>query len=104
MRADVHHLRSENAGGTIQRREGLVELSHVSAEGRFAFHQINVETRVGNLQCALNPGDASAHHKRGRVNRNGDRLKRRILPDALHAARDHGFGFGGRGHLIGMHP
>ena len=52
--AHVHHLGREDAGGTIQRGERLVELRHAPADARLAFHQVNGET--GARQCPARPG------------------------------------------------
>ena len=57
------HLRRQDAGGAIERREGLVELGHVPADGRLAFHQVDVLAGVGQGQRGVDAGDAAAHHQ-----------------------------------------
>ena len=104
MRAHRDHLRRQDAGRAIQRGEGLVELGHVPADGRLALDQVDVVAGVGDLQRALDAGDAAAHHQRGGMDRNRHRFQRALVPDAFDAAGDHRLGLGsGRG-LVGVHP
>jgi hypothetical protein len=69
----------QDAGRAIQGREGLVELGHVPADGRFALDQVDMEARVGDLERRLDAGDAAAHHQRIRVDGDFDLLERFVF-------------------------
>ena len=62
--ANVHHFWGQNTGRTVERGEGLIELSHLSADCRFCFDNINREACVGNVKRGLNSGDTAADNKR----------------------------------------
>lgn len=55
----VHHLGGEDAGGAVQRGEGLVDLGHFAADGGLLFNNVHLEARVGNVQRGLNARDAA---------------------------------------------
>ena len=59
-----HHLRSEDAGGTVQWREGLVELGHVAAYRRFFLDKNNALSCLGEVEGRLNSGDSAPDHQR----------------------------------------
>ena len=65
--ADRHHLRREDAGGAVERREGLVEHRHVAADGAGALDEVDLLAGVGDLEGRLDAGDAAADDQRGRV-------------------------------------
>ncbi|CDC70437.1 unknown [Candidatus Colimorpha enterica] len=60
----VDHFRGQNAGCAVERREGLVKLSHLSADCRLFFDDIDLKSRVGNVKRRLDTGDTSADNKR----------------------------------------
>ena len=47
MGADLGHFRSQDAGCAVERRESLVELGHVPADGGLTFHQVNLLAGLG---------------------------------------------------------
>ena len=65
MPAALHQLGGDNAHGTVVGREGLVQLRHDPADGRFVFHQMDVKAGVGQVQGRLDSGDAAAHYHHG---------------------------------------
>ena len=56
----LHHLGGQNTGGAVQRRERLVDLRHLAADGGFLLHDIHGETGIGNVQRRLDTGDTAA--------------------------------------------
>ena len=104
VRAHLGHLGRQNAGGAIQRRERLVELGHVAADGRLALDEVNFLARVGQGQRGVNAGNAAAHHQH--VGMDGDLLD--FQGSMPRHARDGGArqGLGLLGGLgaVGMHP
>ena len=77
MVADIEHFRGENTGGTIQGREGLVKLRHVTADGRFSFHQDHVVSAICNFEGSLDTRHATTNHKRIGVNIDAERFQAR---------------------------
>ena len=67
--ADRHHLRREDAGGAVERGEGLVEHRHVAADGGLALDEVDLLARIGDLERGLDAGDAAADDERGGVDR-----------------------------------
>ena len=63
MLPDFNHARRENTLRTIQRREGLGKLRHVTADGRFLLNQDDLVTAVGDIQRSLHSADASTDHQ-----------------------------------------
>ncbi len=59
---DLHHLGGPDAGGTIEGREGLVELQHVAADGGLLLDQVDLVAAVGDVERGLHAGDAATHH------------------------------------------
>src|SRR3990172_4153430 len=64
MPADLDQFRRENSYRAVVGRKGLVELRHVTANGRRLINKINFETRFGKIKRCLNAADAAAdnHH------------------------------------------
>ncbi len=57
----LHHLGGADAGRAVQGGKGFVELEHVAAHGRLAFHQVDGVTGVADIQGGLHAGDAATH-------------------------------------------
>ena len=64
MELDGGHLGREDAGGAVQRGEGLVEHGHVPADRRLALDEDHLLAGVGQGQGGLDPGDAAADDHR----------------------------------------
>jgi hypothetical protein len=66
---DVHHLGRHNAHGTVVRRERLVQLRHVAADGALALHQVHLNACVGQIEGSLHASDAATdnHHRPDRA-------------------------------------
>ena len=64
MPADLDQLGRDNSHGAVIGGEGLVQLRHNPANGRFLLHQVNKISGIGQIQSRLHPGDAAAdnHH------------------------------------------
>ena len=60
----IHHLRCEDTRRAVKRREGLVELSHMSADGRQLFNDIHIVSGIGNIKRRLNTCDTAADDER----------------------------------------
>ena len=103
MIANIHHFRREDTGRAIKRREGFIKLSHMSADGRFALHEINMETRIGDLECGLDASDTAADNQGGRMNWNAQRFEFSVV-DHARAPRDDGFGLIRCSNLVGVDP
>jgi hypothetical protein len=88
MRLHVRHLRGEDAGGAVERGEGLVELGHVAADRRLAFHEVDVLAAVGEGERSLDAGDPAAHDQHGGVDVDAPRLQRLVKLDAPHRPAD----------------
>ncbi len=65
--ANLNHLGCQDAGRAVEGGEGLVKLGHMPADGRFALHQVDRESRVRDFQGSLDAGDPATHDQRGRV-------------------------------------
>ena len=86
MIAGIHHFGREDAGGAIQRGEGLVELSHVPADGWFALHKVDREASIRNFKRSLDASDAAANDQRSRVDRHMQGFKRFVVCHARNTA------------------
>ena len=60
----IDHFRREDTCRAVERREGLVELSHMTADGRQLFDDVNVVSRVGNIKSRLDACDTAADDQR----------------------------------------
>ncbi len=58
----VRHFRGQDASGTVVRRESLVETGHLSADGGFLLHQIDVNASVCKIQRSLYTCDPSSYN------------------------------------------
>ncbi len=79
MCSRLDHARREDTCRTIQGWKGLVELCHVSANGRLTFDQINMKTRIGNFKRRLNARNAAAHHQCIGIDRHLEFIQRLIF-------------------------
>ncbi len=91
--ADIHHLGRQNTGRAVQRGEGLVQLGHVAANGRFPLHQIDVVPGIGQLQRRRDAGDAAAHDQGVGVDVDRQGFKRLVVDDAFDRRVGQRFGF-----------
>jgi hypothetical protein len=83
MAADVDQLGADIAHGAIIGREGLVQLGHMPADGRFLLNQVDLEALIGQIQGSLNAGDAAANHHNRAGYRAGRRQGRTVLSVGL---------------------
>jgi len=59
--ADLDQLGGDNSHGTVIGRECLIQLSHAAADGRGFFHQVDVKTRIGQIQSRLHARNAATY-------------------------------------------
>ena len=59
----VNHLGSEYASGTVEGGEGLVELSHFSADGGLLFNYVYLKACVCDVKSSLNTCDTAADNE-----------------------------------------
>ena len=102
--ADLGHLRSQNAGRAVQRREGLVELGHVPADGGLTLHEVNLLAGVSQRQGRVDAGDAAAHDQHVGMDRHLLHLKGPVMRDAPDGGAGEGLGFRGGLGAVGVHP
>ena len=102
--ARQNHFGGQDAGRAVESWEGLIELGHVATDGWFTFHQVDRETRIGNLEGGLDASNATADNERGRVDRDMQRFERFVVDDTRHTTRDDGLGLLGGGNFVSMHP
>ena len=74
----IDHLRRQDARRAVERRERLVDLGHFAADGRLFLDDIDLKTRVRNVQRGLNTGDAAADDKCALGNGAGACRERRV--------------------------
>jgi hypothetical protein len=60
--ADLDQFRGKYSHGAVIGGKGLVELGHVAADGWQFLHQVDPETRVGEIERGLDPADPSANN------------------------------------------
>ncbi len=102
--AALDHLGREDAGGAIQRGEGLVVLGHPAPDGGGALDQGHLVAGLRDVQSRLDPGDPPAHHQGLLGNRNLGLRERLVAadPGGRHPGEVDGLG-GGRV-AVGVHP
>ncbi len=81
MLGGLNHFRRENAGGAVKSWESFVKLSHLSADSRLSFNDIDFIARIGNIERGLNSGDTSADDERSFGNGAFTRLQRGVEAD-----------------------
>ena len=102
--ADLHHLRSEDAGRAVERREGLVELGHLAADARLPLHQVDMLAGVGEGERRMDPPDPAADDKHVRVHRRAAPVQLLVRGNAPHRAGDERARLRRRVPAIGGHP
>ena len=98
------HFRSEYTRRTVESREGLVELSHLSADRGIFFDYIDLEARVGDVKSCLNTRDASADDERAFCDGRLSRGKRSIKGDLCHGGTCEHDSFKSGKSLVFMYP
>ena len=61
----LHQLGGDDAHGAVVGGKGLVQLRHDAADGGLGFHQMHVESGVGQVQGGLDAGHAAADYHDG---------------------------------------
>ena len=98
------HLRREDAGGAVQRGEGLVELGHVAADGRLALDQVDLLAGLGQRQRRVDAGDAAAHHQHFRIDVHLPPFERPVQHHATDGGAHQVLGLQRGGGVILVHP
>ena len=52
---------ADRAHSAVVRREGLIELGHVSANGGFGFHEVDAVALVSQVKAGLHSGNTATH-------------------------------------------
>ena len=63
MVEDLGHLGPQHADGAVVGGEDVRQERHVSADGRPPLYQVNMQTRVRQIQCGCDPGHASSYYQ-----------------------------------------
>ena len=84
-----HHFGCEYSSRTVERREGLVQLGHMPADGRFPLDQIDLLAGVGQLEGRLDAGNAAADHQGGRGHIDIAHLQRLVMAHPADGGSDH---------------
>ena len=74
----IDHFRGKNTSGTVERREGLVELRHTAAYRRSLFHDVHFVSRVRYIESRLNTGYSAAYYQSSLSNSRFSRGKRLV--------------------------
>ena len=74
----VNHFRRQDTRRAVERRERLVDLGHLAADGRLLFDDIDLKARLGNVQRRLDARDAAADDERTLGDRAGTCGQRRV--------------------------
>ena len=78
MGRSLHHFRSQDAGGAVQSREGLVKLGHTASDTGSLLYDIYLVACLRNIQCGLDTRDTAANHQGALYNLAGARRQRRV--------------------------
>jgi hypothetical protein len=65
MPADLDQFRRNDSHGTIIGGKRLIQLSHAPAYGRAFFQEIDVISRISQVERGLHPCDPAAYHQYG---------------------------------------
>src|SRR5581483_1447728 len=104
VRPDGGHFWGQNAGGAIQCGEGLIEFGHVPADARLAFNEKSLLSGVTQRESGMDARDPTADYKHIGMDGNLCGFEGVVKTDPLDSRARQRFGFGGRGHRIGVHP
>ena len=77
----VHHFRRQNTGRAVERGKGFVDLGHFAADGRLFFDNIDLISRVRNVQSGLDTGDTAADDQCALDHGAGSRGQGRVQPN-----------------------
>ncbi len=102
--AQGRHLGSQDAGGAVERGEGLVEHGHMAADRGVALDQRDVLAGGRQLESRLDAGDAAAHDQNVVVDRHLDGLERLVERQPMDLGAEDALGLGGGGHRVDGHP
>jgi hypothetical protein len=61
--ADLDQFRRDYSHGTIIGRKGFVQLGHDAADGRGFFNEMNIKSRISQIQSRLHPGNSTTHNQ-----------------------------------------
>ena len=61
MPTGFDQLGADGAHSAVVRREGLIELCHVSADGGLGFHEIDAVALVSQVKAGLHSGNTAAY-------------------------------------------
>ena len=100
----VHHLGAENAGGTVNGGEGLVELGHLAADGGLALHEQDLDAGISAVKGRLNAGDAAADNQDALVDVEALGLEGAVVAQLGHGNADEFGGLVGVGLLVLADP
>ena len=104
VRADLGHLRRQDAGRAVEGGEGLVELGHVPADGGLALDQIDLLAGVGQGQGGVDAGDAAADDQHVGIDVDPLGLERLVMSHALNGGLRQRLGLLGGFLAVGVHP
>jgi hypothetical protein len=62
MPADLDQFGRKDSHGAVIGGEGLVQLGHDATDGGGPFHEIDIITGIGQIECCLHSGNASTDH------------------------------------------
>ena len=104
LMAGADHFGSQDTGGAVQGGKGLVELGHLSPDGRFLFDQVDRVTGFTDLQRGLNAGDAASHDQGAGMDLCPARAERYLVINPADSGIDQRGGFAGGLVNIIVHP
>jgi hypothetical protein len=104
VRADLGHLRRQDAGGAVERGERLVELRHVAADGGLALDQEDLLAGVGQGHGGVDAGDAAADDQHVGMDRHSLDFERLVIGHAFDGGAREGLGLLGGFLAVGVHP
>ncbi|VVB71795.1 Uncharacterised protein [uncultured archaeon] len=105
MIEDLGHLGPQDANGAVVCGEDIGEQSHVAADGRASLHQIDVVSRIGQIQGSGDSCDSAANDQHLFADGNALRLQRSQERSFRHCHGDEVLGlFCGHRWLVHVHP
>ena len=67
--SNVNHLRSKNTSRTVKCGEGLIKLSHLTADCRLLLYDVNLKACICNIKCCLNTCNTATDNEGALCNR-----------------------------------